>query len=94
MENAALEQQAFGERRFVGPIDRFLHHHHDGQRIGSDDLRGREGFLDQLVGGEDARDQPAPFRFGGIHQASRQAHVHRLGLADGARQALRAPGAR
>jgi hypothetical protein len=52
-----------------------------------------ERLLQQLVGGHDARDQPGAFGFGGIHQAGSQAEVHRLGLAHGARQALRAAGA-
>ena len=38
--------------------------------------------------GNDARDQTASFGLVGFHHASGQAHFHRLGLSDKARQAL------
>ena len=41
----------------------------------------------------DAADQAGALGLGGVHHAAGQRHVHGLGLADGARQALRAAGA-
>jgi hypothetical protein len=47
----------------------------------------------QLVVGHHARDQAVAVGLVGVQHARGQAHVHRLGLADGTRQALRAAGA-
>jgi hypothetical protein len=33
MEHAALEPDAFGQRRFVGAVDAFLGHHDNGQGL-------------------------------------------------------------
>ena len=93
MEGAALEQQAFLQAGFVGAIDRFLDHHHDRQRESGDGCRGREGFFQQLVGGDDARYQSRTLGFLGIDEAGGEAHVHGFGLAHCARQALGAAGA-
>src|SRR5207248_1790704 len=53
VEFASLEQQPFGERRLVRPVDRFLDFLDDGQRERRD-LRGDcERFLLELVRGND-----------------------------------------
>src|SRR5881394_3133362 len=57
MEFAALEQQAFGQRRFVRAIDRLLELEDGRQREASDLRRDCQGFRLQLVRRHDARDR-------------------------------------
>src|SRR5574343_98030 len=92
VEDAALEEQALVEAGLEGAIDRLLDHHHHRQRVASNGLRRLQGFIEQLLGRDDAGDQTGFLGFERIHPAGGQAHVHRLGLANGARQALRAAG--
>ncbi|KAG0762508.1 hypothetical protein G6F22_018622 [Rhizopus arrhizus] len=94
MEDAAFEQQAFVQRAFERAIHAFLGHHHGRQRHRRDDGGGIQGFFHQLVGGDHARHQAGALRFFGAHHAGGQRQVHGLGLAHGARQTLRAAGAR
>ncbi len=54
---------------------------------------GLQRLVDQFVGRHDARDEAGALGFGGVHHAAGQHHLHRLGLADEAGQALRAAGA-
>ena len=54
---------------------------------------GLQGFFEQLFGRDDAGDQTGLFGFCRVHHAPGQAHVHGFGLADGARQTLRAASA-
>ena len=42
--------------------------------------RQHQRFLEQLAGGDDARDQARLLGLGGVHEARRQAQAHRLGL--------------
>ena len=94
MEQAAFKQHALLQRRFLRAVHAFLDHH------------GRDhGFLDDLRGGlhrlfnqglrrDDPADQTTAFSLGGLHETAGQMHVHRLGLAHGAGQALGAAKAR
>ncbi len=93
MEHAAFEQQPFVERTFEGAVDAFLGHHHRRQRHGGDDGGGVHGLFKQLVGGNHARDETGALGLLGAHHAGGQRQVHGLGLADGARQSLRAASA-
>src|SRR5579872_5682493 len=93
MEDAPLEAHAFGERRLIGAVDAFLGDHHRRQRIAGDRRGGLQRFLDELVGGNDARDEAATLRLGGVHHAAGEDEVHRLGLADEPGETLRAAGA-
>ena len=51
---------------------------------------GLQRLGDQIGGRHDAADQPGALGLGGVHHPAGQAHLHRLGLADGAGEALRA----
>ena len=66
--------------------------------IGRDSCGDPLGDLDRLgeqIGGRhDAADEARALGLGGIHHPPGQAQIHRLGLADKARQALRPAGAR
>jgi hypothetical protein len=93
VQGAALEQQAFGQRALEGAVHRLLDGHQGGRRVGRDLGRQGQGFGQQLGVGQHARDQAVAVGLLGRQAARRQAHVHGLGLADGARQALRAAGA-
>src|SRR5258706_6550060 len=90
MEHPPLEQHSFGERGLVGAVDRLLDHHRHRQGIVRHLLRHGERLLLQLVGRHHARDEAGALGFLRVHGARRQAHVHRLCLADRPRQALRA----
>src|SRR6266571_2454058 len=64
VEQPPLEEHPFGERRLEGAVDRFLRHHHRGQRELGDLRRGGERLLDQLVGRHHARNQPRALALG------------------------------
>ena len=50
---------------------------------------GLQRLVEQLGGRHDAGDEARALGFGGVHHPAGQAHLHRLGLADRAGQALR-----
>ena len=81
------------ERAFEGAVDAFLGHRHARAAQLADRLRRGQRLVHQLGRRHDARDQAGALGLGGIHHAAGEHHVHRLGLADRARQALRAAGA-
>ena len=58
-----------------------------------DALGDRERLVEELVGRHDAADEAGAFGLGGVHHPAGQAQIHRLRLADKARQALRPAGA-
>ncbi len=94
MEDAALEAHTFGEGRFIGAVDRFLDHHCDRPRHGRDLLADLDRGRQEVGGRHDAADEPGALGFGGVHHPPGQAQIHRLCLADKARQALRSAGPR
>ena len=82
------------ERHFERGIDHFLggdggERGHAGDRLG-----GLQRLVEQVVGRHDAGDQAGALGLLGVHHPAGQAHFHRLGLADRARQPLRAAHAR
>jgi hypothetical protein len=80
MEKAALEMHAFGKRRFVCTINRFLDHHHRGQRKLSDG-RGRSHCLvKQGRCGNHPGDQSSALCLGSVHEAGGQTEIHRFRL--------------
>jgi hypothetical protein len=61
--------------------------------MAGDDLGGADRLVEQLAVGHDAADEAAALGLLGVHDPAGKAHLHRLRLADEARQALRAAGA-
>ena len=92
MEFAAFEQDAFSERRFERAVYAFLQGHERGCGERGDRGGKRQGLFAQGLVVHDARDEAVAVGFFGVEHARGQAHVHRLRLADGAGQALRAAG--
>ncbi len=92
VESATLEQQTFGQRALVGAVDAFLDHHHHRQREAGNAGGRRHRLFEQFVGGHDARNEAGALGFLSVDVARGEAHFHRLGLGDRARQALGATG--
>ena len=95
VEQAPLEQRC---RRtsgdFEGAVDRFLGHHHARPAEGADRLpRRRAPSSSSSAAGTTRETRPARSASAASIMRAGQHHVHRLGLADRARQALRAAGA-
>ena len=76
------------------PADRLLGRHDRQRRHRRDPGRQRERRVDRRLGGHDAGDEPERVGLAGVDRAPGQDQLHRLGLADGPGQALRAAGAR
>ena len=71
-------------------VHRFLGGEDGGQRHRCDPFRHRQRFFQETRSGHNARHEPGALGFGGIHHAAGQNQIHRFGLADRARQPLRA----
>ena len=82
------------QRGFVGGIDRLLGHHCNRLGGGGDLFRDLFRLIHQLVGRQDTRDEPRTLGFRSVHHAAGQAHLHRLGFTDEARETLRAANTR
>ena len=93
MKQAALVPKPVGERRFEGAVDGLLGGHQRYLPQAVDFLGHAQGLFHQLVGRHHAGDQPPGIGLGGVDPAVGEHHVHGLGLADGARQALGAASA-
>jgi hypothetical protein len=94
VEQAALEAHALGQRGLEGAVDRLLGHHDDRLRQLGDLLGRLQRLVQQLGRGHDAADEAARSASAASIMRPVRTHLHRLRLADGAGQALRAAGAR
>ena len=94
MEHAPLEADALGKRGFERAIDRFLREHRSRQRHRRDRFRRLHRFVHQVRRRHHAGDEARALGFLRVHHAAGEAEVHRLGLADGACEALRSADAR
>ena len=82
-------QQALIQRGLIGRVDHFLVHHGGQRGHGGNGSGTFHRLVEQIGGRHDPRDQTGAFGFLGVHHAPGQAHLHRLGLADGAGEPLR-----
>ena len=94
LEGAPLEADALGERRLESAVHGFLRGHHGDERHRSDRFGGLHRLVHQARRRHDARHQARALGFRRIHHAAGEIEVHRLGLADRAREPLRAADAR
>ena len=92
VEQSPLQHDALRQGRLIGGIDHLLGQLDRIGRQGRDLLGRRHGRLDQVGQRHDTANQSAAFGLGGIHHPPGQDHVHGLGLADEAGQALGASG--
>ena len=90
MEHPTLEADALGEGGLEGAVDCFLGHHRNRQRHLGDGGCGLQGIVEQIGGRNDPGNQACTFGFFCVHVAAGEAQLHGLGLAHGARKALRA----
>mmetsp|Transcript_23312 Transcript_23312/g.40485 ORF Transcript_23312/g.40485 Transcript_23312/m.40485 type:complete len:241 (+) Transcript_23312:2883-3605(+) len=88
MEYAPFKQEPLAQRHFEGPVHCFFDRHGRDHRLLGDFLCRTHRFFDQFFGRHDAADQPCALCLFGVHKTAREVHVHRLGLANGAGQAL------
>src|SRR5690606_27426310 len=67
MEEPPLEEHALAERRFVGPVDRLLDHHHRRQREARDRRGGLERLVEEALERHHAGDEPGALGLGRVH---------------------------
>ena len=89
MEQAPLEEQPLVERALERRTDGFFGHLRRRLGFRGDQLRHGLGFDVHFPVGDDAGDQAAALRLGGIDLTAGEDHVHGLGLAHRTSQALR-----
>ena len=82
------------KRRLERAVDALLRDHQRDQRHAGDRFGGLHRLVHQARRRHHARDETRAFRLRGIHHAAGEIEIHRLRLADRARQALRAADAR
>ena len=86
---APLEADALGQARFrSAQLTASFAAITDGSDIGGDRRGNLQRLVEQVLRRHDARDEAGALGLRGIHHAAGQDQVHRLGLADRARQAL------
>ena len=90
VEDAPLEHHAFRQPRLEGAVDRLLGRQHRRQRHIGDGVGDLHRLVHQARQRHHARHQTGALGLGGVHHAAGEDHVHRLGLADRAGEALRA----
>ena len=94
VEHPPLVANALGEAGLEGTIDALLGEEHGGPRQRRNVLRCGDRLVDQRLGRNDARDEAHSFCLFGVDHPAGEDHVHRLRLANQARQSLRGAGAR
>ncbi|KAJ8558709.1 hypothetical protein ON010_g8741 [Phytophthora cinnamomi] len=92
-EEAALVLEPLLQRLLVGGVDGLLGHLDHWLREGRDLVGRLERLVQQLVGGHDARHEAVALGLLRVDHVAREDHLHGLGLAHGADQALRAAAA-
>ena len=90
MKHPPFEAHALGERRFERAIHRFLRREHRRQRHRRDGFGKLHRLVHEVRQRHNPGNQAAALGLLRVHHAAGQDHVHGLGLADRAGEALRA----